>query len=378
MSRWRTIGLVLAALGVAALVPLVVSLGELGRGSPTTGAARAAADRAQAAEGTAARMGAEGVLDIPVRFAVRNVNRSPAPCATPEADYEVSGHLTAPAAVLDTPNPDVTLYLHDLATSEWYWRLDVPGYHHAEEMARRGHASVTIDRLGYGATGDLNGYYLCVGAQADVANQIVAALRTGGYTTDGLAAAPAFGEVFLAGHGAGAQIAQLAATFGDVDGLVVMGWADMGRTDRFMTSFFGNLSTCMQQVGPDQQPATDGGYAYFDVGVARFRETNFADTDPAVLAAALPRQDRHPCKELTSQLEAISTDLRILPTITVPVLGVYGADDRLFQDGAGQLALFHSSPDTELITVPQGGHYVGLGQNARLVHDGLAAWLDRH
>ncbi|OLT16541.1 hypothetical protein BJF78_14070 [Pseudonocardia sp. CNS-139] len=238
-------------------------------------------------------------------------------------------------------------------------------------------ASVTVDRLGYGASDHVNGFHTCVGAQADVADQIVQQLRAGTYAVEGRPA-PAFAGVTLAGLGTGAQIAQLATLFGHADGLVVMGFADMGRTDRFMTRVFGNLSTCMQQVGPDQQPTSAGGYSNFDVGPNEYRQTNFHDTDPAVLAAALPQQSAHPCKEVASQLEAITTDLRSLGTVAVPVLGVYGAEDRLFQGGAAHLALFTGARSTELVTVPGAGHYMGLERAAPVLHDALAAWLAAH
>ena len=312
MTRGRTVRAVLVAVAVAAVVPVVLSL-VIPAGAGPAGV-EAPADPAMAAAATAQRMAAADVVDVPVRFQVRNTNRSAAPCTTPDGTFEVAGHLTAPAAVLADPGAGVTLYLHDFSTGEWYWRLDVDGYHYTEEMARRGLASVTIDRLGYGASDRVNGFHTCVGAQADVTDQIVGQLRSGSYTVDGLPAAPAFGGVTLAGLGTGAQIAQLAALFGRADGLVVMGFADVGRTDRFMTRVFGSLSSCMQQVGPDQQPTTEGGYATFDMGSTEYRQTNFHDTDPAVLTAALPQQSPHPCKEVVSQLEAITSDLRALGT----------------------------------------------------------------
>lgn len=355
--RGRLIGFLAAAVAVAVLVPLVVGLT-----SSTAPVAAAVRDPAAAAAATAQRMAAEGVVDVPVRFTVEHRNTTAAPCATAPGTYEVTGHLTRPA----TPVDRVTLYLHDLDAGEWYWRTDVPGYHHAEEMARRGLASLTIDRPGHGTSGGLNGYQMCVGAQADVALQIADQLRTGDY---------GFSSVVLAGHGSGAQIAQLAAMTGRVDGLVVMGWADAGRTERFMTGVFANLSTCMQQVGPDQTPDAEGGYAYFDVGPARFRDTNFADTDPEVLAAAVPQQQPHACKEVASLFEGISVDLRGLGAVTVPVLGVYGADDALFQGGPEHVDLFGAAPRTDVVVVPGAGHYVGLERGAAQVHDALAAWL---
>lgn len=374
MNRSRA-GALMAAVAIAVVVPLLITLIVPAGGGQASAAVDAPADPRPAAAATAERMAAAGIVDVPVRFQVRSTNRSPAPCTTPDGTFEVAGHLTAPAALLATPGADVTLYLHDFATGEWYWRLDVEGYHQAEEMAKRGLASVTIDRLGYGASDRVNGFHSCVGAQADIADQIVGQLRSGGYAVESLPAAPAFGGVVLAGLGTGAQIAQLASLPGNVDGLVVMGFSDMGRSDRFMTRVFGSMSSCMQQVGPDQAATTDGGYSTFDIGSTEYRLTNFHDTDPAVLAAALPQQSQHPCKELVSQLEAISIDLRSLGTVTVPVLGVYGENDRLFHGGAEHIELFTGAPSRELVVVPGAGHYTGLERSAPALHDAMAAWL---
>ena len=53
-------------------------------------------------------------------------------------------------------------------------------------MARAGHASVTVDRLGYGASDKPpDGKSVCIGSQADVAHQIVGQLKAGSYTVQG-------------------------------------------------------------------------------------------------------------------------------------------------------------------------------------------------
>jgi alpha-beta hydrolase superfamily lysophospholipase len=370
----RTWAVLAAAIALAVAVPLVVSA----TGPAPAPPGPAAADPAAAAAATAERMRAAGTVDLPVRFRVQNRNTSPAPCTAEPAEFEVAGHLTLPAGPV-RPGA-TTLYLHDLQAGEWYWRTDVPGYHFAEEMAARGHASVTVDRPGHGASGGLNGYFSCVGIQADIATQIVAQLRTGSYTLadgriDSGAAPPAFGSVTVAGHGSGAQIAELAAMTGAPDGLVLLGWADAGRTERFMTRAFANLSSCMQQVGPDQSPTSAGGHSELELGAARFLQTNFAAGDPAVRAAAAAQRQPHACKEIASMFEGISVALRGIGGIAVPVLGVYGERDALVRGGAEHVALFTGAPDAELVTVPGSGHYLGLDDGARQVHDAVAGWL---
>ena len=72
--------------------------------------------------------------------------------------------------------PGVTLYLHGLGLGEWLWNFQpVKSYNFVAGMARAGHVSVTIDRLGYGASDKPpDGKSVCIGSQADVAHQIVA------------------------------------------------------------------------------------------------------------------------------------------------------------------------------------------------------------
>jgi hypothetical protein len=110
--------------------------------------------------GSAPALGAS-IVQIPVAFQVKNTNTSQAPCTSGLPDgstYTIRGHISGPAAALRagagraiTP---VTLYLFGYEAGEWNWDLKgVAGYDYAAEMANRGHVSLTIDELGYGASG---------------------------------------------------------------------------------------------------------------------------------------------------------------------------------------------------------------------------------
>ena len=98
--------------------------------------------------------------------------------------YTVRGHLTAPKK---GKRSGVTLYLHGLGLGEWLWNFQpVKSYNFVAGMARAGHASVSVDRLGYGASDKPpDGKSLCIGSQADVAHQIVGQLKAGSYTVAG-------------------------------------------------------------------------------------------------------------------------------------------------------------------------------------------------
>ncbi|MFC8227528.1 alpha/beta hydrolase [Streptomyces sp. NPDC057287] len=317
----------------------------------------------------------KGISDIPVSFTVRNINRTKAACPVDGRTYTVRGHLTAPTRLLEGKDTDraVTLYQHGIAAGEWYWRVEADGYHHAEELAARGHASLTIDRIGYDNSDTLDGLATCIGGQADITHQIVQQLRKGTYRSEGTGegrTAARFGKVFLAGQSNGGQIAQIAAySFRDIDGLVLMDWTDRGLTPQANARFFSSLQTCLR--------GGTKGYVYYDLGPAEFRSGNFHDTDPAVLGLAVPHQNRHPCGDMVSQLGAVLVDLRELKTITVPVLFMYGEKDARVEGGEEHRALFTGAEDTQLIDIPDAGHYMGMARQAPLVHDTLADWLDR-
>ena len=129
----------------------------------------------------------ESVNSIPVSFEVINKNDSKAPCPADGKRYTVRGHLTGPTDKLDhgSRQDSVTLYNHGHSFAEYLWNFDkVPGYNTVGELAKRGHISVTYDRLGYGRSGKPNGTFSCYGSEADVSHQIVNDLRSGNYHID--------------------------------------------------------------------------------------------------------------------------------------------------------------------------------------------------
>src|SRR5947207_9534731 len=136
----------------------------------------------------AAHASAQSAVEIPVSFQVQNTDTSKPPCNSglPDgATYTIRGHISGPQAALSSDRArTVTLYLFGYEAGEWNWDLKgVPGYDYAAEMARRGHVSLTIDELGYGASGHpANGTETCQGAEADITHQIVQKLRHGEYT----------------------------------------------------------------------------------------------------------------------------------------------------------------------------------------------------
>ncbi|MGH7803140.1 MAG: alpha/beta hydrolase [Candidatus Binatia bacterium] len=322
-------------------------------------------------------------FDRAVTFTVQNVNRSLVPCPTGGGTIEIRGHLTAP-----DPLPSaLTVYLHGLGFDEVFWRFrEVPGLDFTSELAARGHASLTIDRLGYGesttpASGTTGS---CLGAQADIAHQIVEQLRSGDYTIEE-GEAPSFDRIALAGHSVGGSIAQIEAySFGDIDGLLVMEWADLG--------FSADITVAFVQAGVDCV-LNPNGYSYMGRTDADFDHLFFntkrpllptlplldkpPTADPAVIAAANDIRSQDPCGDKLSIPAAIAVSTVGVALIHVPTLLLCGGDDAIFPAPACgvQRLRFLSAKDLTATTIPRTGHAPTIGFTAGAVRDAVALWL---
>ncbi|MFI6578247.1 alpha/beta hydrolase [Nocardiopsis sp. NPDC050513] len=344
-------------------------------------AASTPGDRAQAP--TAAPAGPavlpEGVVDLPVEFTVDNVNRTRGQCSSDGEEYTVRGHLTAPAAVLERDDPAVMLLVHGTNTGEWIWRLDVQGRNFAHELAARGHASVTVDRLGYGSSDIPDGFATCSGAHSDIAHQVVERLREGDYTADG-GDATAFGTVFMGGHSSGALVAETAsASFGGIDGLFLTGWAAVGITGDTNRRFLTAYETCLEGGLPHSEPGDPEGYVRFDATLEDFVDGGLGPSaDPAVVAAVEERWGPNPCGVMVSEPMAILYDLDLVDEIDVPVHLVFGSLDVLRQGVEGYPGLFTSSPEVTETTLEDAGHFVTVDEGSERVYDTAAAWMERH
>jgi pimeloyl-ACP methyl ester carboxylesterase len=323
--------------------------------------------------------GADDVVDVPVAFHVANVNRTPDPCTSNGATYTLRGHLTAPRALLAAPwRPPVTLYLHGSILGERSWRFTAaPGYDTTRELARAGHASVTIDQLGYGASDTPPGFEVCGGSMADMAHQVIEQLRAGTYVATGasLGAPPRFGHVALLGFSYGGHVAETEAySFRDVDALAVESWSDHPGAG------FAEAVTPGSEECATEQPKRPGGapgyryhFHYPDEHVM------LADADPAVAAALFGLHERDPCGIYGSMLQ-IERNSEFAPEVTVPVLLVYGTSDALFarSDAESEAADFTGTPDLSVRFVEGAGHFIALEREAPAFRALVARWLDEH
>jgi hypothetical protein len=313
---------------------------------------------------------------VPVSFAVVNDNTSAVPCSADGGKYTIAGKLFLPPG----PVPSgVTVYVHGLGFAGYFWDFTaVPSYDYAATEAGAGHASLVIDRLGYGASSIPSGSASCVGSQATVLHEIVGDLRSGAYATGG-PPAPSFVRVGIVGHSAGGQLAEVEAySFRDVAALGIVDWADQGYSPGAYAAFGGDGVQCVLGTGK-QVGSSSTGYAAFGQTAAEYDALMFADADPAVVAAANGLRELDPCGQVESVLTAVALDVARVGTISVPIAFVHGTEDAIFVTGLPwsqlQEALYLSSPQVTDITLAGEGHAVTLEQSAASLDRAMSSWL---
>ena len=327
-----------------------------------------------------------GVSEIPISFRVRNVDHSKVSCPTDKRRYTVRGDLVTPTRSLAASSHPraVTLYLHGLGLGEFFWNLSsfskIHGFNFARSMAKRGHTSVIVDRLGYGQSDKPPGGDICFGSQADIAHQEIQDLRHGHYTLGAGHQARSYRKVVLAGHSVGGLITQIEAySFHDASAYVSMSWSDTGMSK--LEKADASQWTLACALGGAHVTGSTGptGYAPYATP-AMTPATFFRHADPAVVRYALAQKVRDPCGDASSILAGIAADEAYLGQIRQPVLVLFGTKDALFPppDGPRQAARFTGSSSVTYKQIKGDSHAITLEpQRAQVVRD-LSSWLDRH
>src|SRR6266480_3283275 len=272
---------------------------------------------------------AQSAVELPVAFQVKNTNTSPASCSSGLADgatYRIRGHISGPPAALASGKAElITIYLFGYEAGEWNWDLKgVPGYDYAAEMAKRGHVSLTLDELGYGASGHPeNGNETCQGAEADISHQVVQKLRRGEYSL-GEYPAIRFSKIVLAGHDVGGQVAEMEAYsyqengHPDIDGLILVTFADQGFTPYIIEkAALAANDWCTQSLT---------GYVHY-VTEQEFRSLLFYNAAPRVINATNALRNEIPCGIIRSTPQGTAIDRARLSQIELPVLIVFGDNE---------------------------------------------------
>lgn len=333
-----------------------------------------------------------GVVERAVSFEVIHQNRTGTTplCRGDGKTYTLRGSLVGPAGVQAGRIDSVTLYLGGGGdVSVWHFTA-APRVDHVTEMARLGHASVSLHLLGYRSSDAVDGNTLCYAAYADQVQQVIDQLRAGAYKMEGRSG-PAFERVALAGHSNGGLYAEVATvSFHGADALIVQGWTGNGwmgtlpeGVDEVVDSphpfpyraVAGFLQRCV--TAPESKPpGGPGGWAYLFTTRAEF-ELAVHDIDPDVFEAVIELYERDPCITPDSPTNWV-TNSALASTVDVPVLLANGDRD----PGAGptQIELQRAryelgSDDVSSVIVPATAHLPMLERTAPVFRAELSSWL---
>lgn len=321
------------------------------------------------------------VVTVPVSFAVDNINRSQLPCSSDGKRYTIAGRIIAPRKALETGSPPgpVTLYVHEFSFGKFFWSYpERPEYDFAGRLAGAGHTALAIDRLGYDDSGRPAGLDTCLGAQADMVNQVIAALRTGQYAAEG-ATPPRFGRVALAGHSIGGAVSELVTySFpGAVDALALMNWADQGFTPASVANASGQGQRCLAGGDPGEPPF----YAHFLASASEFRRYMFFDAEHTVADDIVARRNPDPCGDSGSFAQLIQRNQVGIGDVPLPVLIIFGRENLSWDADAAaaqQAQLFASSPETTVHVIDAGRHALPFETIAPTVRAEYDSWLRRY
>lgn len=331
-----------------------------------------------AAPGSAAAASGS-IVTLPATFEVRNTNTSALACPSDGARYKVRGSLVAPSAALaGSRKPVVTLYVHGFnfgGQSTFHFRA-VRAYDYAWQMAKLGQASLVINRLGYDTSGSPQGMQTCVGSAADVVHQIITSIRRGTYKL-GRRKPLRFSRVVLAGHDLGGEIAQVEAySYHDVNGLIVLDFADTGLTPT-LGQWVGQASKVCANGGKPSRPGGPGDY--FDLGppTDQLAPLGLPNTNPALVKQFVEHRRRNPCGDLSSSPQGFSLDMSRLGEVTVPVLIAAGDRDVAFSSTGvrHQRSFYTGSHDVTVAILANTGHFPMFARTAPHFRRIVARWL---
>lgn len=306
-----------------------------------------------------------GVTSVPVEFKVTIQNRA-VPCAAtpvPKAAV-VRGTLTGPANALAQGKVAGALYSHGDGYDESFFNFPDQRYNVVDDLAKRGHVSVTIDRLGYGESDKPNGNGICYGHEADVLSQIIGQLRQGSYQAQ---TKPAFSRVALLGHSAsGFIVEQEAGVFRDVDALGAIS-TGLEASTPLVTQRAGEQQTrCL--TSPD-------GYAPLEANGAQFRADHIVNVEPKIADILTRNRTEDACAGARNLQTILTNSVTNAAAVKVPVLAIAGANDAFFPNVKAHAATFTASPKVTVRSIPNTGHAIAFARTAPQFRNELAAWL---
>ena len=291
--------------------------------------------------------------------------------------YNVFGVLCSRGSI---HHKTIQIALHGSTYSHlyWDWPYQPETYSYTRRATAAGYAVLSIDRVGIGRSDHPPAAEVTIGANAYVVHQIVQSLRGGDLVV------PSFGRiraerVVLVGHSLGSLISiQEAATYGDVDGVVLTGLTHT------VTPVLGEIFAILYPASLDPRFAGSGipdGYLTTLPG-ERTLFYYLPSADPAVIAIDEQTKETVTGAELDTAFPALA----LSSGIHVPVIVVVGDLDLAFcnapscsESGSINTEPGFYPPDAcaEAVAVPGAGHDLNLHIQAPLAYDAVLEWMDR-
>lgn len=293
------------------------------------------------------------------------------------AAYNVFGVLCSRGA-LNQATIQITLHGSTYSHLYWDWPFQPETYSYVRRATAAGYAVLNLDRIGIGQSDHPPAADVTIGANAYVVHQIVQQLRGGDLVV------PSFGRVrasrvALVGHSLGSVISiQEAATYGDVDGVVLTG------VSHTITPVLGDVLSTLYPANLDPRFAgrnIPDGYLTSQPG-ARGIFYYLPSADPLVVAIDEQTKETTTTGELNTAVPALG----LSGGIHVPVLVVVGDFDLAFCaapscSASGSLAsepgFYPADACAEAVVIPNAGHDLNLQFQAPLAYDAVLSWMDR-
>lgn len=333
---------------------------------------------ALALSGTVATAGVAGATDgqdhvvsVPVEFRVQVPDLLTQGClgTSVAGPATLRGTITGPKDAIDEPTTVGSVLSHGDGYDESFWTFPEKGYDVADDLAQRGHVSVSYDRLGYGDSDKPNGNGICYATEAAVLKQAIDQLRAGTYTTT-YAKKPKFTRVGLFGHSASGFIVEyLAGNLGGIDALGAISTGLTGSTPLVFQRALEQQARC-RLTGPNPN-----GYAGLEADDAQFASDHLnTGIDPTIAAILTRNRTKDACAGTLNLQNILQNELATNAKVRVPVLVVAGANDMFFPNAPGHAATFPNAPKTVKV-IPETPHAIAFSGQRQLFRDTLDAFM---
>lgn len=353
--------------------PLLATLASLTLLLPLALVAMSASPATASSSTSAADRRGSGVGTRAVTFDLVNSNDTSVACLPDNRDHQVRGRLVGPRRDVRGYGRAmrINVLVHDAGTGSWFWnQRRTPAYDYATQLAKRGETSLVLDRLGYGRSPLADGDDTCLGAQAFMLHQVVQHLYSGKFEARGRGSVPQAGKVVVHGHGTGGAIAQIeAATYDDTAGLVLMSWAGRNASRTAIDEARRQSTVCSR----------GGSYAAYGASAAAFRQLLFASAPTKVQRTAAKRRNATPCGDVESLASATAVASSSADDVDVPVLLMYGSEDRRMRAGSARdnARSFSGSESVSLAVLRGAGSALPLERSAKKTRGTVLRWLNR-